>query len=107
MAIGRALIAAITRRGSAHERQYAPMGFDEVWSVTRAGDWVLFQASFRRGLEPAAFVLRATGESYEYSGQGYAGLSESEAMVRQQLASEVPEAPPELWACADLSRWAM
>ncbi|MDQ5853897.1 MAG: hypothetical protein M3380_17890 [Chloroflexota bacterium] len=84
---------------------YAPFEFDDIWSIVRAGDWVVVQASFQRALEPRAFVLRATEDGYRYTGQGWAGPADSEAMIRQHLAAEVPDAPAELWACVDLSRW--
>jgi hypothetical protein len=88
--------------------QQSPPEVDEIRSITQVGDWVVFEARFKArtiGLEPAIFVLQATSDNgYRYMGL-WSGMAEHAAQIRSSLAKEMPEAPPELFACLDLSAW--
>jgi hypothetical protein len=98
VAIGKALLAGI-REKYPNLRQYGPFEFDEIRSIDRAGDWILFNASFKRAVEPAIFVLQATSSGYRFVGIGWSGVTDSVAAIRAELARAVPATPPDLIAC--------
>ena len=101
--IGKALLAAISATYP-EATQSGPVEFDRIRAIDRAGDWILFNASFKRGLEPAIFVLQATGGGYRLVNVGWSGApgSLTAADIRASIARGVPQAPPELIACASL-----
>ncbi len=82
-----------------------PVGFAEVRSITRAGDWVLVQASFTRVFEPGSFVLQQIGNGYRYDGELWSGLADSMEEIRTTLAERVPSAPRELFNCLEETSW--
>jgi hypothetical protein len=102
--IGQALLAEIPRRVAA-DLATRSFEFDEIRSIDRVDDWVLFQASFKAYLEPAIFVVRVTPDGYRYDGEGWGGQAESAAQIRGYLASRLHEAPPELFACLEPAEW--
>ena len=101
--IGKALLAAISAKYP-EARQSGPVQFDRIRAIDRAGDWILFNASFKRGLEPAIFVLQATRGGYRLVDGGWSGApgSLTAADIRAAIARGVPQAPPELIACGSL-----
>ncbi len=103
-AIGQALLAELPKR-QASDMATRSFEFDEIRSIDRMGDWVVFQASFKAYLEPAIFVLQATADGYRYDGEGWGGQADSAAEIRSYLASRLPEAPPELFACLEPAEW--
>ncbi len=97
------LLDAILARSPGHGA--TPVGFAEVRSITRAGDWVLVQASFTRVFEPGIFVLQRSGNGYRYDGELWSGLAESMEEIRSTLAERVPSAPRELFRCLEETSW--
>ncbi len=102
--IAQALLAELPKR-QASDMATRSFEFDEIRSIDRMGDWVVFQASFKAYLEPAIFVLQATADGYRYDGEGWGGQADGAAEIRSYLASRLPEAPPELFACLEPAEW--
>ena len=102
-AIGQALLAGIPHKMPALA-PYAPFAFAQIRSIDRAGDWILFNASFQRVVEPAIFVMQATPSGYRFVDVGWAGAPGdlTAADIRAAIARVAPDAPPELPACASL-----
>ncbi len=99
VAIGKVILAGIVEKNP-ELAQYAPFEFSEIRSIDQAGDWILFNASFKRVLEPALFVVQAIPGGYRYVGVGWGGPTPNLADIRAEVARVAPEAPPELITCA-------
>jgi len=104
-AIGQAILTAVTEQASPLDRQHAPFEFAEIWSIDRAGDRIVVQASFNRVFEPGIFIVRATPAGFEYVGLGWGGKANSADEIRVEIARTAPDILPALVECLDLSRW--